>query len=78
MHEVADLRIETEHEVAGEGLVAFYAVVLAEAAGAIALKRKSAPSNLDCSNLYVASLQRCGSNTNANRKILLETFGRSE
>ena len=78
MHEVADLRIETEHEVAGEELVALYAVVLAEAAGAIALKRKSAPNNLDCSNLHVASLQRCGSTSNSNRKIMLETFGRSE
>ena len=35
-----DLRIETEHEVAHEGLVAFRAVVLAEAKGAVALKQK--------------------------------------
>ena len=36
--QLEDLRIETEHEVADEGLVAFHAVVLAEAASAIALK----------------------------------------
>ena len=35
-----DLRIETEHEVAHEGLVAFRAVVLAEATGAVAIKQK--------------------------------------
>ena len=36
--QIENLRIETEHEVAHKGLVAFQAIVLAEAAGAVALK----------------------------------------
>ena len=36
--QIENLRIETEHEVAHQGLVAFQAIVLAEAAGAVALK----------------------------------------
>ena len=36
--QIENLRIETEHEVAHKGLAAFQAIVLAEAAGAVALK----------------------------------------
>ena len=36
--QIENLRIETEHEVAHQGLAAFQAIVLAEAAGAVALK----------------------------------------
>ena len=53
-------------------LVAFHAVVHVEAAAAIPSNAKSAPSNLDCFNPDLASLQLRSSSSTGNHQILDE------